>query len=239
MSTVGVDGTMRNNPGALRTWHCSRSKKMDPPMVSVLPITWCRWGEANAQQLGRARNLALLAIQENGSASTSTQTTTTTHPPHSTSATKSACGTSTRTSPTHPEHHTRCVHVAHTYEHRNARVDNDFDPHDHRNTSTESACGTSKCTSEAHISTAHQSAHQIAHKPHISTAHDGTESRTPTETAHLKRTWGTSKVCSSEVCNPKVWCSKVWGSKAAGTGRVLRQIHWRQWHSKHDGHPKI
>ena len=127
MPTVGVDGTMHNNPGALRTWHCSRSKKMDPPMVSVLPISWCRWGEANAQQLGRARNLALLAIQENGSASTSTQTTTTTHPPHNTSATKSACGTSKRTSATHPEHHTRCVHVAHTYEHRSARVDNHAD----------------------------------------------------------------------------------------------------------------
>ena len=51
----------------------------------------------------------------------------------------------------------------------------------------------------------HTKAHTKSHtKPHISTAHDGTESRTPTETAHLKRTWGTSKVCS-----PKVWCSKA------------------------------
>ena len=72
-----------------------------------------------------------------------------------------------------------------------------------------------KRTSRPHIK-AHTNSHT---KPHISTAHDGTESRTPTETAHLKRTWGTSKVCSSEVCSPKVWCSKVWGSKAAGTGR--------------------
>ena len=42
----------------------------------------------------------------------------------------------------------------------------------------------------------HTKAHTKSHtKPHISAAHDGTESRTSTETAHLKRTWGILETC--------------------------------------------
>ena len=169
---------------------------------------WCVWCCQARSELGTARD-----PRKNGSASTSTQTTTATHPPKAPVArqhahhqrtpntTRAVCTLLTHMSTATPVLTTTSTHTTTATHPPKAPVA-------HQNAHQ-------KRTSRPHIK-AHTNSHT---KPHISTAHDGTESRTPTETAHLKRTWGTSKVCSSEVCSPKVWCSKVWGSKAAGTGK--------------------
>ena len=155
---------MHNNLGALGTWHCSRSKKMDPlrlrpkrppqhirPTAHPPPKAPVAHQNAHQQRTPNTTRAVCTLLTHMSTAAPVLTTTPTDN--------DGVCGVAKRA---------RNLALLAIQE---KRIRFDFDPDGHRNTSTKSACGTSTCTSEANTSAAHQSAHQIAH-----------------QTAHLNRT---------------------------------------------------